>query len=121
MLTPGGSSVTPAVYDTVGTPLRNHKEEERIFNNPMYGDREAQQYEVPLCSATPTKREVERLFENPVYGQPDPTDYEVPVASPQMRNFLLDSTTTSATSGNIYEEPHRPIQVSTNPIHTAIN
>lgn len=109
MLATGESRVTSAEYDIVGRPLRN-REEERLFNNPMYGDMDAQQYEVPVRIATPTTTE-ERLFVNPMYGQPDPVDYEVPVASPQASNFLLDSTTTPTSTmsvSNVYEEPQRP-------------
>lgn len=99
MLAPGDQSgVASAVYATVGKPLG--KCEERLFNNPMYGDKDPQQYEVPVSS--PTNREVERLFENPVYGQPDPMDYEVPMASPRAGNFLQHETTpTSDSPSNI--------------------
>lgn len=79
MLAPAESYTTSAMYDTVGQPARKWKgEEERLFKNPVYGNPDVQQYEVPVRRAIPTATpttEEERIFENPVYGQPDPVDY----------------------------------------------
>ena len=99
------------LYDVIGQSA----EEERLFKNPMYGNVDPQQYEVPVHRATPTK-EAERIFENPMYTQPDPAAYEVPVHSPQAESFLLQTMTTPTSSkqqrglsvSNAYEEPIRP-------------
>lgn len=126
MLAPGESRANTAIYDIVGQPLKE-EDEERLFKNPMYGDPDPQQYEVPVLRATtstPAKEE-ERIFENPMYSQPDPAAYEVPSAINHTTNFLLDpmTTPTSATPttkqrrgpsvSNVYEEPVRPAQTNT--------
>lgn len=113
MLAPGESHVNSAIYDIIGQPLQ----EERLFKNPMYGDPDPQQYEVPVHGATPTStKEDERIFENPMYRQPDPTAYEDSVT-----NFLLEPMTTPTTKrqrglsvSNIYEEPARPARTNIN-------
>jgi hypothetical protein len=75
MLAPEESHDNSTVYDVIGQPLK--QEEERHFHNPMYGNPEPQEYEVPATRAG----DEERMFENPTYAQPDPMTYEVPVRS----------------------------------------